>query len=188
MNKNYLKKSGFTLIELMIVVAIIGILAAVSVPKFGEAMKTNRIETAKAHMKSYEQALRNYYSDVHTLPAEADLTNGDGLNSIADWENYMRDGLANDDDPDSDSDGVIDNWHGSYMTKLNSDPWDNAYVFQDNRNDSDPDTITAIISGGPQNNINFDKSTYPNGDAPNERGFSVVEFGSNDYIIILWLD
>ncbi|MDA3793060.1 MAG: type II secretion system protein, partial [Elusimicrobia bacterium] len=88
------KDKGFTLIELMIVVAVIGILAAVSFPKFGEVLKTNKIETAKAHMKSYEQALKNYYSDVHALPGEADPDIGDGLNSISDWEDYFRDGLS----------------------------------------------------------------------------------------------
>jgi hypothetical protein len=146
-------------------------------------------------MKSYEQALKNYYSDVHALPGEADpiAGTGDGINTTTEWENYFTTSTVQvaGEDPDANSDGQIDNWHGPYMTKLNNDPWGNSYVFQDNRNDSDPDTITAIISGGPQGielSTDLDKSTYPNGGTPNERGFSVAETAGNDYIIILWLD
>lgn len=202
MIKDNKKFKGFTLIELMIVVAIVGVLAAVGVPKFAQIIRMNRIERAKAHLKSYEQALRNYYSDIHRLPALADPANGggldgqNGLSSIGEWRAYLSTSAVQvvGEDPDSDSDGQIDNWHGHYMNRLHPDPWEHAYVFQDNRNDGDPNTVTAIISGGPEG-INLPEDfSKASGDTlenavPNELGFSIVDQATGSgYIIMLWLE
>ena len=57
------KQAGFTLIELMIVVAIIGILAAIAFPSYQESTAKTRRANAQAEMLSLSSALERYYSE-----------------------------------------------------------------------------------------------------------------------------
>lgn len=67
-----MKKNGFTLIELMIVVAIIGILAAIAIPKFAELIKKSKEGALKGTLTSVRSALRVYYADNEAIyPAGA---------------------------------------------------------------------------------------------------------------------
>jgi type IV pilus assembly protein PilA len=58
-----LRKRGFTLIELMIVVAIIGILAAIAIPNFIKFQARSKQGEAKANLKSLFTAQRSYYQE-----------------------------------------------------------------------------------------------------------------------------
>ena len=58
------KKTGFTLIELMIVVAIIGILAAIAIPKFAELIRKSGEGASKGNLGSIRSALSIYYGDM----------------------------------------------------------------------------------------------------------------------------
>ena len=64
MNHRSTKKSGFTLIELMIVVAIIGILAAIAIPKFAELIRKSNEGASKGNLGSIRSALSIYYGDM----------------------------------------------------------------------------------------------------------------------------
>ncbi|TBR25508.1 type II secretion system protein [bacterium] len=55
---------GFTLIELMIVVAIIGILAAVAIPKFSELIRKSNEGANRGNLGSIRSALSIYYGDM----------------------------------------------------------------------------------------------------------------------------
>lgn len=59
--------AGFTLIELMIVVAIIGILAAIAIPKFAELIRKSNEGSSKGNLGAVRSALSIYYGDMEGL-------------------------------------------------------------------------------------------------------------------------
>lgn len=56
-------EKGFTLIELMIVVAIIGILAAIAIPKFADLINKSKEGATKGALSSVRSAINVYYGD-----------------------------------------------------------------------------------------------------------------------------
>jgi len=62
------KKKAFTLIELLIVVAIIGILAAIAVPNFLNAQVRAKIARCKSDLRSIGMAQEQYYLDKNAYP------------------------------------------------------------------------------------------------------------------------
>tara|TARA_X000000950_G_scaffold235346_1_gene285747 strand:- start:537 stop:968 length:432 start_codon:yes stop_codon:yes gene_type:complete len=67
-------QKGFTLIELMIVVAIIGILAAVALPAYNDYTTRAHVSEATSVAQGYKTAVAEYYAINGTLPDLADLS------------------------------------------------------------------------------------------------------------------
>lgn len=72
-------EKGFTLIEIMIVVLIIGILLAIAIPNFITARKTSQMKSCIANLKQIDAAKEQWAMDGHAdAPVEANLVGADG--------------------------------------------------------------------------------------------------------------
>jgi prepilin-type N-terminal cleavage/methylation domain-containing protein len=69
MKKNVINQQGFTLVELLVVVAIIGMLASLSIVALGSARTKARDAARVASVKNIQTALELYYSDTGLYPS-----------------------------------------------------------------------------------------------------------------------
>lgn len=71
------KRQGFTLVEIMIVVLIIGILLAIAVPNFVKARQNSRVQTVVGNLKQIEAAKEQWAMDTgaasSATPTQGDL-------------------------------------------------------------------------------------------------------------------
>jgi len=80
------KRKGFTLIELMIVVVIIGLLAALAIPRFMRAAKKSKLAERKEVLKSIWTAGMSYYEEFGEYPGFHQFNDASTKNN--DWVQY----------------------------------------------------------------------------------------------------
>jgi len=118
---------GFTLLELLVVVAIIGLLAAYVGPKYFGQLGKSEQALARAQLESFHRALASYRLDVGTFP-----TTEQGLAALL-----------------TPPPGVT-RWHGPYLSKaVPPDPWGQAYVYRSPAAKGDYDLLSLGKDGRP---------------------------------------
>jgi len=87
--KNHLRTSrGFTLLELLVVIALIGFIASIVLAVLSDAQREARDKRRLADIKSIENALQLYYSEHNAYPTEASGANGNiSTNQV--WKTAM---------------------------------------------------------------------------------------------------
>ncbi|MGI6278511.1 MAG: type II secretion system protein [Patescibacteria group bacterium] len=89
------KRSGFTLLELLIVIAIIGILASLAAVSYSSAQRRARDSQRQADLKAIQNALEQYYADNDgNYPSGGCETIGDATDSSG--NRYLPGGLPTD--------------------------------------------------------------------------------------------
>jgi general secretion pathway protein G len=102
-------EQGFTLVELLVVLAIIGLIAALATPQVLRYLGSARVDTTKAQIHNFESALELYYIDTGRYP-----TTEEGLGALQAK-------------PASES-----RWNGPYIKQSGAfvDAWGTAYEYK----------------------------------------------------------
>lgn len=77
-----MKKKGFTLIELMVVIAIIGLLAAIALPKFSDVTSQAKVANVQGNLATMRTSISMFYAKTETYPDFITDTAYDDLASI----------------------------------------------------------------------------------------------------------
>lgn len=110
MQPTYSYSRGFTLIEVMVVVVILGILAAIIVPKVMDRPDAARVTKAKSDLRAIESALSLYKLDNYRYP-----TSDQGLQALVEKP------VGTPEAP---------NWKaGGYLDRMPIDPWGKPYQY-----------------------------------------------------------
>jgi general secretion pathway protein G len=121
---------GFTLIEVMVVIVILGVLAALIVPKVMSRPDEARVTAARQDIGSIIQALKLYKLDNMLYP-----TTEQGLEALVKKPTGAP---------------IPSNWKGNgYLEKLPKDPWGNPYQYLQPGTHGEIDVISLGADGAP---------------------------------------
>jgi general secretion pathway protein G len=107
-NSDHRSEKGFSLIELIVVLVILGLLAAVVAPNVFKHLAKGKDQAAKIQIADLEGALQLFLLDMGRFPSTAE-----GLDALAH------------------NPGNADSWKGPYLQKaLPNDPWGKPYAYR----------------------------------------------------------
>jgi general secretion pathway protein G len=119
--------SGFTLLELLVVIVIIGLLAGYVAPKYFSQVGKSEVQVARAQIDAFEKALDQYRLDVRRYPSAEQ-----GLTALVKRP-------ANE-----------PNWNGPYLKKdVPLDPWGRPYVYRARGTKGEYDLVSYGRDGRP---------------------------------------
>jgi general secretion pathway protein G len=121
------KSSGFTLLELLVVIVIIGLLAGYVAPRYFSQVGKSEVQVTRAQIDALEKALDQYRLDTRRYP-----TTEQGLDALV-----IK--------PPSEA-----NWNGPYLKKaVPTDPWGRPYLYRNPGQKGDFDLISYGRDGQP---------------------------------------
>jgi general secretion pathway protein G len=131
------RRHAFTLVEMLLVLVILAVLAAIVIPKMAGRSQEAKFTAAKSQIAGFETALNSFEIDNGFYP-----TGSAGLNSLVDQPNNLQ------------------SWKGPYMKSIPSDPWGNAYSYS-YPGKTNPKNFD-IISAGPDGQVGSDDDVTNN--------------------------
>lgn len=125
-NFNIKNKKGFTLVELIVVMVILGMLAALVFPKFISKVGKGKVSAAKTQIELFGQALDQFRMETGRYP-----TTQEGLNAL-----QVNPG--------------VNGWDGPYLKKgIPNDPWGRPYHYESPGQHGDYDLYSYGADGNP---------------------------------------
>ena len=102
-------EAGFSIVELLVVLAIIGLIAGLAVPRVLQYLGSARTETAQTQIKSIGNAMELYYIDNGGYPSSAE-----GIAALSKPPAQAK------------------NWNGPYLKSADKllDPWNRPYIYK----------------------------------------------------------
>lgn len=123
------RENGFTLVELIVVLAIVGLIMALIAPRMIGQFEKSKAVTAKAQMRSLESALSSMRLDIGRFP-----TSAEGLDMLQ-----------------RPTAGVAVTWQGPYLaSEVPKDPWGNPFIYREPESGSLNPVIGTLGSDGTQ--------------------------------------
>lgn len=130
-----MRRSGFTLVEILVVIVVIGVLATLVAPNVFKHVGTSKLAAARAQVEMLAAALEAYYLDNNVYP-----TSEQGLTAL--WREPLLEPRPG-------------NWRGPYVRKaVPNDPWGRAFIYREPGTES---TLGYDLSS-------FGKDGQPGGD------------------------
>lgn len=117
----YNRRKGFTLVEIMIVLVILGLLIAVALPKVSQVLSTGKVNATRTSLASLAKAIKNFNADVSVWPGNiVDL-----MNPITNTKKCIHSKTLN---AENNYSAVqVKNWKGPYMdgttSEISVDAW-----------------------------------------------------------------
>ena len=120
---------GFTLLEMLVVLVIVGLLAGLVGPKLFTKVDTSKVQTARIQIKMLKGAVETMHLDIGRFPAE-------------------EEGLAMLNSPPADP-GLRARWRGPYLDEnVPLDPWGNRYHYSLPGADNQPFALYSLGADG----------------------------------------
>lgn len=119
--QRYENKKGYTLLEIMIVVMLIGVLTSMAIISIVKVRENMRLKHAKTELEMIAAAVRQLAWDTGKWPT--------GLTRIDKTMEYEAWDLTKGSAGITKTDGSFNNWKGPYLSKIPIDPWGSKYFF-----------------------------------------------------------